>query len=190
MKKVKVILPIILPILLIMGILAVSVYADPPESPPGQSKPKPKQEPILISVTGDIEGTGNPANIAIKFSETFQGIDVYGNDRDESGSFIANPDNPPALKITGPGRHRRLKYYYCDADTHPSETDICGVTGHDPDNYKCLTIIYEGRVEKKTERVVFPAGSRWVISWKKIMGTILEGTLAEDVTYEVLQWSE
>lgn len=181
MKKVKVILPIILPILLIMGILAVSGHAEKPGSPPGQSKPKPKQEPILISVTGAIEGIGDPYEISVALVDTSFG--------DEAGSFIANPDYPPALKISGPGRHKRLSYYYCDHPDHVASDVICDDTDHDPENYKCLTIIYEGRVEKKTERVVFPAGSRWGISWKKIMGTILEGTLAEDVTYEVLEWS-
>ena len=179
--KVKVILSIILPVLLITGILAVSVYADKPESPPGLSKSKPKQEPILISVTGDIDGEGDPYEISVALVDPSFG--------DEAGSFVANPDYPPALKISGPGRHRSLKYYYCDHESHSFPGPICSNEDHDPFNYKCLTIIYEGRVEKKTEQVVFPADSRWVISWKEIMGPILEGTLANDVTYEVKEWS-
>ncbi len=188
MKKVKVILPIILPVLLIMGILAVSVYADKPESPPGLSKKEPKPEPVEIEVWGAIEGTGAPANIVIEFSETFKGIDVYGKKRDESGSFIANPDKPPAFKITGPGRHRSLKYYYCDHTDHLSTDGICDNEAHNPQNYKSLTIS-NGRLVKKTEQVIFPAGSRWVIRWKKTMDVLVEGELDAEVTYEVLEWS-
>jgi len=39
MKKVKVILPIILPVLLVVGTLAVSGHAKKPHPPPGLSKP-------------------------------------------------------------------------------------------------------------------------------------------------------
>ena len=184
MKKVKVILPIILPILLIMGILAVSVYADKPESPPGLSKPK--QEPILISVTGAIKGEGDPCEISVEF--------MGGSFGQYAGSYVANPDYPPALKITGPGRHRSLRYYYCDGDHEPTD-EICSNKDHDPDNYKSLRIS-NGRLVKKTEQVIFPAGSRWRITQKIILpsgdwdGEIVdEGTLAEDVTYEVKEWS-
>ncbi len=191
MKKVKVIVPIILPVLLIMGILVVSVYADKPESPPGLSKPKPKQEPILISVTGAIDGTGAPANIAV----TFDGESFV--DKVQAGSYVANPDYPPALKVTGPGRHRSLSYYYCDSTDSPHSIidGICNNGEHDPDNYKSLRIS-NGRLVKKTDKVIFPAGSKWRITQKIILPSgdwvgeiVAEGTLAEDVTYEVLEWS-
>jgi len=177
--KVKVILPIILPVLFITGILAVSGHADKPDSPPGLSKPKPKQEPILISVTGAIEGEGNPYEISVVLVDpSFDG---------EAGSFIANPDYPPALKVTGPGRHRRLRYYYCDNPDHEGSGGICENPSHSPDNYKCLTI-YNGILEKKTDKVIFPDGNRWAISWKKTMGVLIEGTLSMEVRYEVLKW--
>jgi hypothetical protein len=189
MKKVKVILPAILPVLLITGILAVSGHADKPESPPGLSKPKP--EPILISVTGAIDGEGAPENISVEF--------MGGSFGEYAGSYVANPDYPPALKISGPGRHRSLSYYYCDSadlDHSTTEDGICNDDGHDPDNYKNLRIS-NGRLVKKTDKVIFPAGSRWRITQKIVDPTtgdvtgeiVAEGTLAEDVTYEVLEWS-
>ncbi len=189
MKKVKVILSIILPILLIMGILAVSVYADKPPSQPGPSKKEPKPEPILISVTGAIEGEGAPENISVKFMR-----DSFG---EYAGSYVANPDILLALKISGPGRLRSLNYFYCDfTDSPHSITDgICNDKDHDPDNYKNLRIS-NGRLVKKTEQVIFPAGSRWRITQKIILPSgdwdgeiVAEGELELDVTYKVLEWS-
>lgn len=181
--KVKVILPIILPVLLITGILAVSGHADKPDSPPGLSKP----EPVLISVTGAIQGGGNPYEISVAF--------VDGSFGNKAGLFVANPDYPPALKITGTGKHRSLKYYYCDNSDHDGSGDICDVRSHNPDNYKSLAI-YDGRLEKKTDKVIFPAGSRWRITQKIILPSgdwdgeiVAEGTLETEAVYEVLAWS-
>ena len=158
MKKVKVILQITLPVILIVGVLAVSGHAKKPPSPPSQSKP----EPVLLNVTakGAIEGDGAPANIAITLSGIFQGTDANGEYRDESGSFIANPDYPPAFTVYGNNRHKRLSYYYCDSDESPhSNTDgICDDPDHDPLNYKNLRI-YGGILDKNTGDIVFPKGS-------------------------------
>lgn len=53
MKKAKLILPIIFPVLIIMGTLAVSGHAEKPLSPPVQSKPEPKQKHTkALSVAG------------------------------------------------------------------------------------------------------------------------------------------
>ena len=180
--KVKVILSIILPVLLITGILAVSGHAKKPPSPPGLSKP------VLITVSGGIEGSGpDAAKMAITLVD-----DSFGEEL--AGSYIANPDFPPALKVSGPGRHSRtLRYYYCDADLHPPGTDICGVTEHDPFNYKCLIIRGGTLVDRKisgkeTEQIDFPAGSPWEI-WRKPREGEEEGVLVandvlvQDVTY-------
>ena len=189
MKKVKVILPIILPVLIIMGILAVSVYADRPPSPPGQAKKEPKPEPVKVSVTGAIEGTGAPANIAV----TFDGESFV--DKVQAGSYIANPDYPPALKISGPGRHRSLNYYYCYNPDHADSGGICDDDEHDPEYYRNLRIS-NGILEKKTDKVIFPIGSRWGIIQKiedqpgEVTGELVaEGTLEEEVIYEVKEWS-
>ena len=166
MKKVKVISAIILPVLLIVGILAVSGHADKPDSPPGLSK--------TVEVTGDIVGTGDPAGMRVTFSATFG---------DEAGNKVANPDGP--LSVSGPRKQKWLRYYYCDGEHDPTDEICSNTVDHDPHNYKSLSIM-GGRVEGKGRdtKIVFPAGSTWRIGWKEIMGTILKGTLAEEVTYE------
>ena len=183
MKEVRVISAIVLATLLITGTLAVSGHAKKPPSPPGQSKP----EPVLISVTGAIEGQGGPAEIGIAFVDSSFG--------EYAGSYVANPDYPPALKVTGPGKHKRMRYYYCDHESHDFPEGVCSNSDHDPTNYKCLTIS-GGESEKKTERIVFPAGSTWTIVQKIILPTgdwdgelVAEGTLDTEVIYEVLEWS-
>jgi hypothetical protein len=183
MKAARVVSAIVLPVLLVMAILAVSVYAGKPPSPPGRSK----QKPVLVSVAGAIVGIGAPTSIAIELSDTFQGTDVYGEYRDESGSFISNPDYPPSLRVSGPRKNKRLSYYYCDSTTpeHTTTEDgICNDESHDPENYKRLLIL-GGTVEKETGDIVFPAGSAWRIGWKDIMGTLIEGTIDEEVRYAV-----
>jgi len=183
MKEVKVISTVILTALLITGILAVPGHAEKPPSPPGQSK----SEPFLVSVTGAIEGQGQPTAISVAF--------VDGSFGEYAGSYTANPDYPPALKVVGPGKNKRIRYYYCDHVSHDSSGGVCSDNYHDPLNYKCLTI-QGGKIEKKTERVVFPAGSTWTIVQKIILPTgdwdgelVAEGTLDGEVVYEVLEWS-
>lgn len=179
---------------LLVSLFAVSGHATPPSgSPPGHSKPKP--ELLNVTATGAIKGTGAPANIAITLTDTFQGTDVNRKYREESGSFIANPDYPPAFKVSGNNRHQRLSYYYCDAGPHIDEQLKDGIcdenpsdeSGHDPLNYKILKI-FGGIRDKKTGDIVFPTGSRWVISWKDTMATLIEGTLDMEVTL-VTEWS-
>lgn len=184
MRKAKVVSAIALPFFFIVGILAVSGHADKPGSPPGLSKPKP--ELLHVIAKGAIFGQGAPANIAITFSDTFKGIDV-----DESGSFIANPDEPPAFTVSGNNRHKRLNYYYCDAATHESgqlKDGICDDRdNHDFFNYKNLRIS-GGMLEKNTGHIVFPRGSTWRIYWKETMAQLIEGTLDEKVTL-ITKWS-
>lgn len=187
--KIKVILSIILPVLLITGMLAVSGHAEKPESPPGQSKKEPPPEPIWISVCGAIEGEGVPYEISVAFWDSSFGYEV--------GSFVvANPDYPPALKVSGPGMHKRLSYYYCDHVIHTHSDGICTNPGgsHDPEYYKSLTI-WDGRKVKKTDQVLFPVGSRWRIMQKTVLPSgdivgelVAEGYLADDITYEVIDW--
>ena len=193
MRKVKVVSAIVIPVLLVMGTLVVSVYAEKPPSPPGQSKP----EPIEVSITGAIigvgedniiDGTGNPATMAIDFSDNFTGTDKDGNQYDEIGTRVQNPDRENPLRIGGTPKNKNFSYRYCDHSSHVGSTEKCNDTTHDPEHYKELDI-YGGILDKKTGKIVWPAGSDWRISWKKIMGTIITGVLDEEVIYEVLQWS-
>jgi hypothetical protein len=186
MRKAKVISPIILPILLIVGLLAIQGHAAKPGSPPGQSKPEPV--PVNISVIGAIEGQGNPEEIGIEFVDASFGSLAF--------SYVANPDYPPALKVSGNNRHKRLSYYYCDNDSHSSTDGICGDKRHDPSNYKNLRIS-GGIYDKNTQQVAFAAGSSWRITQKvidpitkEVTGKLVaEGTLETKATYEVLEWS-
>jgi hypothetical protein len=185
MKKVKVFSVIILSVLLIVGLLADSGHADKPDSPPGLSKPEP--EPVLVSITGSLEGEGNPYEISVKFVDASFGSLI--------GPYIANPDYPPALKVSGNKRHKRLSYYYCDNGSHSPANVICGDASHDPSNYKNLRIS-DGIYDKNTQQVVFAAGSSWRITQKIILPSgdwtgeiVAEGTLEMEVTYKVLEWS-
>ena len=192
MRKVKVVSVIILSVLLIVGLFAVSGDARP-KSPLGQSKP----EPIEVSITGAIigvgedniiDGTGNPATMAIHFSGNFTGIDKDGNLYEEIGTRVQNPDRENPLRIGGTPKNKNFSYRYCDHSSHVGSTEKCNDTTHDPEYYKELDI-YGGILDKKTGKIVWPAGSDWRISWKQVMGTIITGVLDEEVTYEVLQWS-
>ena len=176
MKKAKVVSAIALSAILILGVLAASVYA--------KGKP-PKPEPILdfVDITGGIEGRcDNSAEISIEFLD-----DSFG---EQAGSFVANPDYPPALEVGGPGKNRRLTYYYCDHPDHQAdgleENTICAVGNHSPYYYKEL-MISRGKVTSKRGEdftVVFPAGSTWRIGWKETMQWEYMGTLAMPVTYK------
>ncbi len=186
MRRIGMILSFVAAALAIIGAFAVSSHADKPASPPGQSKPE--HEPVLVSVTGAIEGQGNPYEISISFADPSFG--------ELARSYVANPDYPPALKTGGPGRvNKRLMYYYCDHPDHDPPGGVCTDPGesHDPEHYKCLAI-YGGAEDKKTGQVVFPAGSSWRITQKVVTDGVVSGvlfaagTLAEQVTYKVLEW--
>ena len=181
MKRAKLVSAIILPVFLVVGILAVSAYA--------KGKP-PKPEPVLdyVDIMGGIEGhCNNSAEISIEFLD-----DSFG----EPGSFVANPDNPPALEVGGPGKNRRLTYYYCDHPDHEpdgsEENTICAdaeaeTYPHSPHYYKAL-MISGGKVTSKRGEdltIVFPSGSTWRIGWKETMSwDYAEGTLVTPVTYK------
>ena len=172
MKKVKVVSATVIPILLIVGILAVSVYADKPPSPPGLSKP------VQISVSGAIEGIGDPAHMGIEF------IDIFG---DDVGPQVGNPDGPLAVFGTRKGP-RTLKYYYCNAVYHDDADQCDNSLEHDPLNYKAL-MIYGGALEgkKETERIVFPVGSKWEVLSKVLMGVEFSGALEREIIYRELK---
>ena len=171
--KVKVILSIILPVLLIMGILAVSGHAKKPPSPPGLSKP--------VSVSGAINGVGAPARIAISFDgQSF--VNKGHNDL-----YVANPDG--GLRVFGTRKGpRTLRYYYCNAAYHEDSDQCDNPLEHDPLNYKAL-MIYGGALEgkKETERIVFPVGSKWEVRSKVLMGVEFSGTLEREIIYRELK---
>ena len=174
MDKVKVVSAIVVPVLLILGALVVSVHADKPPSPPGLSKP------VQISVSGAIEGIGDPAHMGIKF------IDTFGNAAN-TGPQVSNPDGPLAVLGTRKGP-RTLRYYYCNAAYHEDSDQCDNPLEHDPLNYKAL-MIYGGALEgkKKTERIVFPVGSKWEVMSKVLMGVEFSGTLEREIVYRELK---
>ncbi|MFC1793457.1 hypothetical protein ACFL3Q_07710 [Planctomycetota bacterium] len=179
--KAKIILSIILPVLLITGILAISGHAAKPPSPPGLSKP------VLITVSGGIEGSGtDAAKMAVTLNDVSFG--------EWAGSYIANPDGK--LRVSGTRKSSRtLRYYYCDAESHATETDICGDTEHDPFYYKCLIIrggtLVDWKISGKgTEQIVFSAESPWEI-WRKPREGEETGVLvANDVLGEAVTYTK
>jgi hypothetical protein len=160
----------------ILGVLAGSSHADKPATPPGQSKPEPA--PILISITGGIEGQGDAAQMKVTFSD-----ESFG---ELAGQYVANPDGP--LEILGVRKgSRTLRYYYCDACSL-DEKDCCDDPTHNPAHYFAL-VIYGGTLEgkKETERIVFPSGSEWQIRSKEPYGDIFaSGNLTMSVIYKEL----
>ena len=173
--------------------MAISGHAAKPDSPPGHSKPVPIEVRIEgaiigVGIDGNMDGTGNPATMAIHFSDDFTGIDKDGNLYDEFGTRVQNPDRENPLRIGGTPKNKNFSYRYCDHPSHVGSTKKCNDTTHDPKYYKELDI-YGGILDKETGKIVWPVGSDWGISWKEIMGTIITGVLDEEVTYEVLQWS-
>jgi len=188
MRKVRRVLPIILAALAILGVLAVAGHAGKPSSPPGLSKP----EPTKVQLTGGLVGIGAPTAIRVTFVD-----DSFGYE-EENRTFMSNPDYPPSLTITGPGGNTKtLRYYYCTAG-HEGDPDMCNALSLDPpedgtvhnDYYYCLQILGGNATKKSTNgEVVFPVGSAWRISSKATMSVVAQGTLGEEVTYTVVEWS-
>lgn len=189
MKAARVVSMVCVPVLLVVAILAVSAYADKPPSPPGLSKP----EPVIVQIAGAIEGTGAFTNIAIEFKSII-GTDLAGEEYNANGSFIANPDFPPALRMSGTPKNKHLSYLYCDyvpgpGEEHTVDEDgICADPTHSSDHYRQLHI-RGGVLDKNTGDVVFPVGSEWTIGFKETGVTGAQGTLTEQVTYTVVEWS-
>jgi hypothetical protein len=181
MRKVRKTLPIFIPAFAILGILVVSVHAKKPSPPP---------EPT-VTVTGVIEGTGDPKAIRVTFDESLA-YEYPGEDATRGPVFISNPDYPPSLHIAFyVPRTKVLRYYYCAHKDHVHSPDlICKDASHSPYYYYCLEII-GGITQKKglndTDHVVFPVGSPWRISWKYDNSTIAEGTLSVETTYDVIE---
>ncbi|MFC1766490.1 hypothetical protein ACFL6U_30970 [Planctomycetota bacterium] len=140
MKKAKLSSAVVLSIILVVGVLAMSAYAAK-----GGAK-GPKEEPVLayVTVSGDIQGggdaaTGDPKSIAITFGSIFDGSfeadDGSTVTFNEAGPHVANPDNPPALEIVGPGKNKRLEYFYCTAaHDPPTDLDADGICKHPQDS--------------------------------------------------------
>lgn len=158
MKKTKIISATTFTVFVLAGLMALTAYAKgKPSSPPGLSKQ------VLITVSGDIDGSGSDlANMTITFSDTFGS---------EYGSKLPNPDG--SLSVYGTKRgSRTLSYYYC---TDPD----------DESTYKRLRISGGTLIEstKNHETISFQSGSAWAIAFKSTGVVELEGTLATGVTY-------
>lgn len=177
MKKVRKTLPIVIPAFAILGILSVSGHAKKPSPPP---------EPT-VTVSGGIEGEGDPAMIRITFTDSsFEGVYT------QNSSFISNPDYPPSLKIFigTPATTKELRYYYCTHNSHADSDDlICNDPTHSPDYYFCLLI--GGGISQKKGRafdhVVFPVGSPWNISWKKDDSIVASGRLRIETKFDFIK---
>jgi hypothetical protein len=195
MRKARAVPAIVLSVLLVGGILVVSVLAKPPSSPPGQ------REPAIVSLTGPVTGIGAFANIELELWDgEFQGEgmgSLIGSYLHEGGSFIANPDYPPALTVPGSRTSKELSYYYCAypfGHTPEQTTDgICNAEDH-TDYYKRLRIL-GGYVDKNTGYIIWPQGSEWRISYRKYSdddnrGRVLTGYLKARVTYTVVEWTQ
>lgn len=170
MERTDVVPRILLLAVLVVGALAVHGKADKPVSPPNPSGP------LLVRVTGEIEGEDHPAQMQLTFSDQSFG--------DVAGTYTPNPDGP--LEVLGVRKGTRtLRYYYCAACS-PASVDCCADPDHDPVNYYSL-IIYGGALEgkKETEQIVFPVDSEWEIRSKEPYGeTFRFGTLQGPVIYK------
>src|SRR5512139_1759378 len=75
-----------------------------------------KPTPVLITVSGAIEGSGTDATA---MAITFSGLNKQAN-----GSYVANPDG--SLSVYGTGRTgQTLSYYFCDNKSHAGSLDPC-----------------------------------------------------------------
>ena len=203
MKNVKLGSAVVLSIILVVGALAMSAHA-------ARGGPKgPKEKPVLayVMVSGDIQGggdatAGDPKNIAIEFGSIFNGSFVDDDEIavtfNEAGLHVANPDgDPTALTVGGPGKRKRLEYFYCTADSHSDGDVTDGICnhpqasdGHNPEYYRQL-VISNGQFDRKAGITVFPEGSTWAIV-KKIINEdgswsgqrVAQGILGQDVTYQ------
>jgi len=181
MKKVRKTLPIVITAFTILGILSVSGHAKKPSPPP---------EPT-VTVTGAIQGTGDPEAIRVTFDESLA-YEYPGDDATQGPEFISNPDYPPSLKIfiSTPTTTKELRYYYCTHNSHASSDDlICDDPTHSPDYYFCLLI--GGGISQKKGRpfdhVVFPVDSPWNISWKKDDSIVASGRLSIETKFDVIK---
>jgi hypothetical protein len=137
-----------------------------------------QKQGATVSVTGGIEGFGDPSGISIAF--------VDRSFRSSAGTFISNPDYSPSLRVyadfsvhpTG----QVLSYYYCDSPEHVCGELLCDVPEHSPEHYKRLRI-FGGIKQKGSNQVVFPAGSIWKIGFKTTGVVEREGILKSEVIY-------
>jgi hypothetical protein len=179
MRKVRNTLPIVLPALVILGMLAVAGHAGKPVPPVP-----------TVTVSGGIEGTGNPKAIRITFADLSFRDSYPQPDGKPVPSFPSNPDAPLTIIAAG-GNSRTLMYCYCVHPDHLSNETVCNqIPSHDP-YYYCLWIFGGVQQRKSTSgEVVFPAGSSWQINSKVPPppgNDLYHGTLDGEVRYNVTQ---
>ncbi len=197
MRKVRRTLPIVLPALVILGILAVAGHAGKPTPPP---------LPTSVKLTGGIEiqsadNTGDPTRVRVKFIDSSLRIPYPITDPETyttGQEFISNPDysysppmppDTPSLSVTDTSANKTLAYFYCANILHQGKGTAelrCEIEGH-ADYYYCLVLL-GGRLQK-TGAVVFPTGSSWMINKKTPLPgiNVARGTLGAPVTYQVIQ---
>jgi hypothetical protein len=179
MRKVRNTLPIVLPALVILGMLAVAGHAGKPVPPVP-----------TVTVSGGIEGTGNPKATRITFADLSFRDSYPQPDGKPVPSFPSNPDAPLTISAAG-GNRKTLMYCYCVHPDHLSSNEtVCShdqTPSHDP-YYYCLWIHGGVQQQKSTSgEVVFPVGSPWYINSKAEMKTVAQGTLLTPVAYKVLE---
>ncbi len=180
---------IVLPVLAILGALAVAGHAG-----------KPVPLPTLVKLTGGIQiqsadNTGDPTRVHIKFNDSSLHISYPDATYTQFQEFVSNPDyspwlpsDTPSLWVTGSGANRTLQYFYCAHILHEHTGDLrCELSELHADHYYCLVI--SGGKTQKTGAVVFPTGSNWKINKKTPSPgyTVAEGTLGAPVTYKATQ---
>ena len=188
MRKVRRTLPVVLPALAILGLLAVSSQARRPTPPPP-----------TIQVVGGIKilpngTTTDPTNVRVQFDdESF----VTGCPLWAGKSFPANADRSPALYTVimraGPPDtlDRRLRFYFC---AHPSHTDQelrCQDPTEHSDYYYCLNLLdgqTTGKGRGDLNHLTYPPGTFWNIGKKVVDGsTVPQGNLVTETTYDVTE---
>lgn len=194
MRKARRTLPVVLPALAVLGMLAAAGHA---------GKPLPPAFPTLVKLTGGIEiqateNTADPTHAGVEFIDNSLRIAYRDATYTTGQEFISNPDytpgtspDTPSLWVTGAGANMTLQYFYCAHVTHAemgSADTRCQYPETYADHYYCL-VISGGKTQKKTGAVVFPAGSAWRINKKTPLPgvNVALGTLTMPVTYQVLR---
>ena len=190
MRKARRFLPIVLPALAILGLLAVAGHA---------GKPAPVW-PTTVEVTGGIEilpsGTGDPRQVRVEFADSSIVIPRSGPDCATGREFISNPDyshsppmppDTPSLSVTGTSANKTLGYFYCAHNVHEGTGELrCAFPADHADYYYCLVLL--GGKLQKTGAVVFSKDCGWEIRKKQNPeDRITYGKLSTPVTYKVIR---
>jgi len=196
MRKPRRRLPIILPAMTILGIMAVSGHAK-----------KPTPSAPIIQVVGGIKilpdgTTSDPSYVRVRFLDSSFNEDPLT--APWAGlSFPANADRSPALYTiimrAGPPDtlDRWLRFYFCAHPSHQEGTGTDDLRCQDPEGhsayYYCLNL-QDGQTTAKgrgdLNHLTFPAGTLWSVGWKAAADpsvAVTSGHLVTETTYDVIR---